>query len=251
MNQWYEELFTNYARTYDDQIFTKGTNTEVDFIEKEINYDKKSVILDVGCGTGRHSIELARRGYKVTGVDLSADQLKRAKEKAVEAGVKVNFLQQDARLINFKDEFDLVILICEGAFPLMETDEMNFKILENITNALKKKGKLIMTTLNGLYPLHNSLDNFNNEGNNDFSIIENNFDPVTMRNISQIRLKDDSGNLKYLTANERYYLPEEIEILLNSLGYKSVKIFGCECGKFSRKLELTPDHFEMLIIAEK
>jgi ubiquinone/menaquinone biosynthesis C-methylase UbiE len=82
MKQWYQELFENYARKYDNEDFTQGTIGEVDFIEQEINSDKSIQILDIGCGTGRHSIELAKRGYKVTGVDLSDNQLESARKKA-------------------------------------------------------------------------------------------------------------------------------------------------------------------------
>lgn len=127
MPSWYKDLFDNYARTYDKESFTQGTIGEVDFIEQEINFDKTKKILDIGCGTGRHAVELAKRGYKVTGVDLSESQLRRADEKAKEAGAVVRFIQGDAREIYFKHEFELVIMICEGAFPLMETDEMNLK----------------------------------------------------------------------------------------------------------------------------
>jgi 2-polyprenyl-3-methyl-5-hydroxy-6-metoxy-1,4-benzoquinol methylase len=74
MKKWYEELFTNFAKTYDKEIFTQGTRAEVDFIEREISRDRKKKMLDVGCGTGRHAIELAKRGYKVTGIDLSMDK---------------------------------------------------------------------------------------------------------------------------------------------------------------------------------
>jgi len=61
--QWYEILFENYAKKYDNEVFTKGTFGECDFIEKEISFNKILKILDVGCGTGRHSIELTKRGY--------------------------------------------------------------------------------------------------------------------------------------------------------------------------------------------
>lgn len=82
MKQWYESLFENYGKKYDNENFTQGTIGECDFIEKEIDFDKSKKIIDVGCGTGRHSIELAKRDYKVTGIDLSESQLERAKEKA-------------------------------------------------------------------------------------------------------------------------------------------------------------------------
>ncbi|MFW6132032.1 MAG: class I SAM-dependent methyltransferase, partial [Candidatus Aminicenantaceae bacterium] len=156
MKKWYEELFTDYANTYDKESFTKGTIQEVNFIEEEIEYDKSKTILDIGCGTGRHAIELAKRGYKVTGIDLSESQLKKAQEKTKQANVDIQFLKKDARDFSFKIPFDMVIMICEGAFPLMETDEMNFEILKNAEKALKPDGKLIFTTLNALYPLFHS-----------------------------------------------------------------------------------------------
>ena len=53
---WYVSLFRNYAKQYDKESFTQGTLGECDFIEQELDYDKTLQILDVGCGTGRHSI---------------------------------------------------------------------------------------------------------------------------------------------------------------------------------------------------
>ena len=78
MKQWYEMLFENYGEKYDKEIFTQGTVGECDFIEKELNFDRSLKIIDVGCGTGRHSIELAKRGYRIMGVDLSGFQPKKA-----------------------------------------------------------------------------------------------------------------------------------------------------------------------------
>jgi 2-polyprenyl-3-methyl-5-hydroxy-6-metoxy-1,4-benzoquinol methylase len=253
MKQWYEELFENYGVKYDNENFTQGTIGECDFIEKEINYNKTASILDIGCGTGRHSIELSKRGYTVTGIDLSESMLKRARNKASEQNLKIDFQKHDARKLPFFNDFDLVIMLCEGAFTLMETDEMNFQILRNAANALKPKGKLIFTTLNGLYPLFHSvkefLDSQTKEGNATYS--NNSFDLMTFRGHNTTHIVDDFGNQKELQCNERYYVPSEITWLLKTLNFKTIDIFGTQLGAFSRNDKLTTEDYEMLVIAKK
>ena len=253
MKQWYESLFENYAEKYDKEVYVHGTLGECDFIEQEIGHDKSLKIIDIGCGTGRHSIELSKRGYVVTGIDLSESQLNRAKEKAVKSGLKIDFQKHNARNLPFEGEFDLAIMLCEGGFSLMETDEMNFEILKNATKALKDKGKFIFTTLNGLFPLFHSVKEFYEsaarEGN---STCKNcSFDLMTLRDHNTVAFEDDAGNKKELTCNERYYVPSEITWLLKTLGYKKIDIFGAKLGGYSRNDKLTPEDFEMLVIAEK
>ena len=253
MKQWYESLFENYGVKYDKEIFTQGTIGECNFIEEEISYNKSSRILDIGCGTGRHSIELAKRGYNLTSVDLSDSQLERAKQKASEEKVKIDFRKADAREFYFNNEFDLVIMLFEGAFPLMETDEMNYRILQNAAAALREKGKLIFTTLNGLFPLFHSVKDFitanTKEGNGVYE--KNLFDLMTFRDYNTTVFEDDFGNKKELACNERYYVPSEITWMLKSLNFKKIDIFGSKLGAFSRKDILTTEDFEILVIAEK
>ncbi|MDD5765127.1 MAG: class I SAM-dependent methyltransferase [Candidatus Marinimicrobia bacterium] len=250
--QWYEELFENFGEKYEQESFTKGTLGEVDFIEKEIGFNKSAKILDIGCGTGRHDIELAKRGYNVTGIDLSESMLNKARANAKTAGVLINFQQADARYLHFSSGFDLVLSVCEGAFPLMETDEMNYQILQNAARALKSGGKYILTTLNGLFPLHHSTENFVNDAATSDSINKGNtFDLMTFRDISVFETTDDSGNSKTLHCSERYYVPSEITWLLKSLGFSNIGIFGCKLDAWNRNDKLTTEDFEMLIVAEK
>ena len=253
MKQWYESLFENYAQKYDQECFVQGTIGECNFIEQEMNHDKSLNIIDIGCGTGRHAIELTKRGYNVTGVDLSEDQIKRAREKAQEAGVSIDFQTQDARNLPFDSEFDLAIMLCEGGFSLMETDEMNFEILKNAAKALKDSGKLIFTTLNGLFPLFHSVKEFYESAQKDgqAQCKDCSFDLMTFRDYNTTAFEDDSGNKKELKCNERYYVPSEITWLLKTLDYKTIDIFGAKLGAFSRNDTLTTDDFEMLIVAEK
>lgn len=251
--QWYELLFENYAHKYDNESFTQGTKGECDFIEREINYDKLFNILDVGCGTGRHSIELSKRGYTVTGIDLSESQLKRAQEKSKDNNLKINFQKQDARNLPFNKEFDIAIMLCEGGFPLMETDEMNYEILKSVTKSLDVNGKFIFTTLNGLFPLFHSVERFCNRETEECNAKyrSNTFDLMTFRDYNITEFEDDSGNKKIIECNERYYVPSEINWLLRSLGYKKIDIYGARLGAFSRNDKLTPEDFEMLVISEK
>ena len=251
MKQWYEKIFENYAITYDQEGFTQGTIGECDFIEAEVNYDKTINILDIGCGTGRHSIELGKRGYNIMGIDLSESQLKRAKEKALEQNLSINFQQHDARQLPFVNEFDLVIMLCEGGFSLMETDEMNFKILENAAKALKSNGKFIFTTLNALFPLFHSVQDFIKDGINSGNTENHSFDLMTFREVSTINMEDDLGNKKTINCNERYYTPSEISWLLKTLNFSTIDIFGAKLGAFSRNNTLSPDDYEMLVIATK
>lgn len=251
--QWYESLFENYAEKYENESFVRGTIGECNFIEKEIKFNKSLKIIDIGCGTGRHSVELAKRGYSMTGIDLSESMLEKAKEKAKQQNLKIDFLKHDARYLPFDKQFDVAIMICEGGFPLMETDEMNYKILKNVSQLLKGNAKFIFTTLNGLFPIFNSIEEFSGsntkEGNATYH--NNNFDLMTFRDTNITKITDDNGVEKELECNERYYIPSEITWLLKSLGFTKIEIFGAKLGAFSREDKLTKDDFEILVIAER
>lgn len=250
---WYELLFENSAKKYDTQDFTLGTIGECDFIEQELNFDKSLKILDIGCGTGRHTIELVKRGYSVVGVDLSEAQLARAREKSGAQGLQIDFQRCNARNLPFESAFDAAVMLCEGGFPLMETDEMNYEILRSTTIALKPRSKLILTSLNALYPLAGiplSGSGFN-EHPNGTGRTEQYFDTMSLRHYSELKHEDDDGTIKTITCNERYYMPTEINWLLRTLGYTRIDIMAAKLGKFSRQDVLTWKDCEMLVVAER
>lgn len=135
----------------------------------------------------------------------------------------------------------------------METDEMNFEILKNATGALKDNGKLIFTTLNGLFPLFHSVKDFYasvaKEGGSECR--DCTFDLMTFRDHNTAVFEDDSGIRRELKCNERYYVPSEITWLLKNLGYRKMDIFGAKLGAFSRNDKLTTEDFEMLVVGQK
>src|SRR6056297_585729 len=235
-SKWYEDLYEDYGKSYEEEAFVKGTKGEVDFLEKELDFNKDKNILDIGCGTGRHSIELNKRGYEVTAIDLSESMIEQAKNKMKKKDLDVNFRVKNALELDYKKEFDLSIILCEGAFSLMENDDKDYKILKNAYNALKDKGKLILTVPNAYKPI--------NEENE-------NLDLTTLRENFILEIEDDNGKEKNIKAKQRYYLPSEISWRLKNIGFNEVDIYGCELGNFDRNRKVNKKDMEFLVIAKK
>jgi 2-polyprenyl-3-methyl-5-hydroxy-6-metoxy-1,4-benzoquinol methylase len=250
LEEWYKKLFENSGKEYDKEPHIKGTEGDVDFIESELVFDKSATILDIGCGTGPHAIELAKRGYSVTGVDLSASQLDRARIKAAAENVNVLFVKANALYLDYSSQFDAVIMV-EAAFAVMETDELNFDILKNASRALRQHGVFILVTMNGLFPLFHSVKDYINAYYDHDVIKASTFDLMTFRNYSKYEHVDDDGNKHLLNCSERYYVPSELLWLLKTVGFSEIGMYAAEMEKWSRDKKLTTEDLEMLVVARK
>jgi SAM-dependent methyltransferase len=242
-NEW-EEFFDGHAPEYMNNSFTKNTLAEVDFIIEELDLPQGSRILDVGCGTGRHSIELARRGYVMTGVDISSGMLAEAQKAAKKAGVEIEWIKADATRFHSDKKFDAAICLCEGAFGLLGTDgdaiEHSLSILRNINQALKPGGKLIMTVLNGLALARKYSQKDVESGG---------FDPDTLAEVCPVEYDTPEGK-KSLMVRERGFVPTELVLMLRQTGFEAQNVWGGTAGKWGqRKLEL--DEMEIMVIATK
>ena len=115
-SEW-AEFFDGHAPVYMSNPFTRDTIKEIDFLTEELSLSPKNCILDIGCGTGRHSIELARRGYQVTGVDVSSGMLMETKRATDEAGVLVEWVHADATKFRSKKLFELPYVSVKALSP--------------------------------------------------------------------------------------------------------------------------------------
>ncbi|MHC4619220.1 MAG: class I SAM-dependent methyltransferase [Planctomycetota bacterium] len=100
-------------------------------------------ICDLGCGVGRHSLELARRGFRVTGVDRTELYLQEAKEAAAAEGLEIEFVKEDMRNFRRPDSFDVVLSLFTS-FGYFEEASDNERVLANVYTSLKSNGKLLL-----------------------------------------------------------------------------------------------------------
>src|SRR5688572_127190 len=107
---WYQSFFgRDYLDAYDGSFTRERAEREVSMVEAALRLQKGEAVLDLCCGQGRHAVELARRGYGVCGLDLSAEYLRLTEAAAAEAGVQVETVEADMRAIPFETRFDAVI----------------------------------------------------------------------------------------------------------------------------------------------
>jgi SAM-dependent methyltransferase len=148
MAQWYREFFDDlYLRVYQPLEAPEQVRREVDFIVKALDLPAGAKVLDLCCGQGRHSLELARRGFQVVGVDLSEALLYAARKRAESEGLSVTFLHCDMREIDFADEFDAVINMFTS-FGYLESEAEDEKVLGKVAQALKSGGKFLLDVIN-------------------------------------------------------------------------------------------------------
>jgi SAM-dependent methyltransferase len=148
MAQWYREFFDDlYLRVYQPLEAPEQVRREVDFIVKALDLPAGAKVLDLCCGQGRHSLELARRGFQVVGVDLSEALLYAARKRAESEGLSVTFLHCDMREIDFADEFDAVINMFTS-FGYLESEAEDEKVLGKVAQALKSGGKFLLDVVN-------------------------------------------------------------------------------------------------------
>lgn len=145
---WHKEIWTLDIKK---QSWTEQTKQQVDFLIQALELTGNERILDLACGFGRHSLEFARRGFSVTGVDITKAYVEDAARQAAAEGLPARFLNLDIREIPFREEFDVVLNLADGAIGYLENDAENEKILDAIANALRPGGKHILDVMSADY----------------------------------------------------------------------------------------------------
>ncbi len=239
-NNTWKQFYDINAPDYEKECFVTNTEFEINFLIQEIPLKPGMKVLDIGCGTGRHSVGLAEKGIKMTGLDISSGQLSMAREKAEKAGVNVNFIEADASDFSLDEQFDAAICICEGSFGLLSINDDPLthekRILKNIAAVLKPGALLLMNALNA----YRFVRLFSDE-----DIASGKFDPYTQTHV--VRMADLYPGLDpEITVIEKCFTPPELRILLESSGFTVDQMWGGSAGDWT-KHTLSLDEFEIMV----
>jgi SAM-dependent methyltransferase len=246
--KWYVDFFRKgfYYRTYAPMGHFHRTEEEAEFIVQALGLEPGAAILDLGCGQGRHTVSLARRGYRMTGLDLSALHLRLARRAAREAGADVRWLRADMRDIPWEEEFDAVINMFT-TFGYLESDEEDFRVLEAVARALRPGGCFLIDTINREMLMRRWEERGEQKGlDGTIRIEERSFDFPTSRQHVHVAAVYPDGTRDEREIHLRLYTLTELTKMLSRAGLKFRRVWGWYGGQ-----DYGFDSVRMIVLAEK
>lgn len=242
--EWYKLAFDNlYIMIFDSIRPIEFTKSEIDNFFMHLNLKPEIKILDLGCGYGRHSIELAKRGYEVVGLDLSEALINKAKADSANSGVNVEWILEDMRNIPFTNEFDLII---NNAFGYLETDEEEYKVIEQAYKALKPGGYFLQWEIPNREKWARSFLNYNVERHGEYLLVkENTFNPLNSREYQEFMLISKKEPMLSRKSIVRIYTLTELVEMHKKAGLEYIKHSVLDGSP------LTFDSQEVMIISQK
>jgi len=233
----------DYLYFYGDSLTDPRADAEVEAIARFLELDSPKKILDLACGFGRHTNRLAALGHQMTGVDLMPGFLQLARQDAESRGVVVDYRQEDMRQIDFKEEFDRVMILFT-AFGYF-ADSENLEVLKRVAKALKPGGLFIFDFPNRDTFLRNFHPFLVTEKGRDLMIDRISLDSLTGRWVNH-RIIIRNGVRKDKPFSIRVYNPNEVTQLLADAGLKVHAMYGSWQGA-----PVTIDERRLIVVARK
>jgi SAM-dependent methyltransferase len=223
---WYEHFFGEaYLRTVRTAT-PKEVAAECDFIERALRMPVGSHVLDVGCGLGVQTVELASRGYHLVGLDISATMVARAYDEAEDRGLRIDFVRGDMRDVTFEDPFDA--LLCWGTTFGYFSEEENELAIRQFHRVLKPNGVLLLEVVNRDFMIGSQPNQVWFEVDGAVCMEETDFDYETSRLRVKRRVATHSGQQNDRRYSIRLYALHEIRALLERNGFQVDEISGGE-----------------------
>jgi ubiquinone/menaquinone biosynthesis C-methylase UbiE len=139
--EYYSDLYLT-GKHYECVTRPEFVTRQVDFFERQVKLPPGSEILEIACNVGHVSIELARRGYIVTALDINRSYLQMARKAAKEAGVRVRFVRADMRSLPFTKKFAAVVTF-GSSIGMFKDEKQNRQVFEEISRVLLPGGSML------------------------------------------------------------------------------------------------------------
>jgi SAM-dependent methyltransferase len=235
-DHWFEPVAETLGTAYLRYSFTKGTVQEVDFLVAHLGLlPGEHRILDVGCGPGRHSHELARRGFEVHGIDVSQRFVDLARGAAPPGAT---FERLDARRLpdatDLHGRFDLVMSLCEGGFGLLDGIDDDLAVLTGMRAALRSGGRIVLTSFSAYFQMRH-MENLDFEADRGI-------------NHERTEIRDEAGNVHPTVLHTTCFTPRELRMLCRLADLDVEAISSVDPGAYAVGAP-DLDHSELMLIA--
>ena len=248
-DHWFETVASHLREAYLRYAFTRNTSQEVDVVIRDLKLQSGDKVLDVGCGPGRHALELARRGISCTGIDISQPFIDIATKSAMDQGLQemAQFQRADARDLAFSAEFDGVISLCEGAFGLQggpaALDAANLQadqlIMRGMSEALKPGGYLLLAGFSAYFQIAHGEESAQH------------FDLMTATRHEITEIKDPDGAAITTNLWTTCFTPRELWLMAQTAGLDPITIRSAHSGENWTSTDIDLDQAELLLLARR
>ena len=245
---WYVDFFrSDYLNVYGHMFTEERAEKESAFVASALDLKPGALVLDLCCGQGRHSVQLAKRGLKVTGLDLNPDYVELAQQAAKSSKVEIETVAADMREIPFENKFDAIVNMY-SSFGYLESEAEDLKVLESAARALKRGGQVLLDMLNREWAIDNYIQNDWHTGADGTLYVERrDLDLATSRmHVHFIVIDPKGGRRESIGHNIRLYTLTEMTRLLERVGLRVKSLLGGFDGE-----EYAIGTRRMIIVAKK